>query len=151
MGAMGVPFAAAIVSGLIVCGPFMRKLDLALVRRKGGSRLGWLDPRNPLGAVTLAWAPVVDATGAIDTLATPLQQKWQADALAAFAADYAGKPAPAALASLDAAAARVKAALPETTPAFASFPKSPARLRSGGSRAGAAAIRGDAVIALRLI
>jgi len=122
MGLMGVLFVAAIVSGLVLYGPFMRKLDFGTVRRKGSRRLKWLDLHNLFGAVTLAWALVVGLTGAINTLATPLQQKWQAEVMTAFAADYRGKPAPAALASLEAAVATARAASAGMTPAFVSFP-----------------------------
>lgn len=122
LGAMGLLFVTAIVSGVVIYGPFMRKLDFGTVRRNGSSRLKWLDLHNLLGVVTLAWALVVGLTGAINTLATPLQQKWQADVIAQFAADYAGKPRPTHLASLDAAVAKARATEPGMTPAFVSFP-----------------------------
>lgn len=122
MGAMTLLFVAAIVSGLVIYGPFMRKLDFGTVRRSGSSRLKWLDMHNLLGAVTLAWALVVGITGAINTLAAPLQYKWQADVMAQFSARYAGAPRPARLTSLDAAVARARVATPGMTPSFVSFP-----------------------------
>lgn len=122
MGAMGLLFVAAIVSGLVIYGPFMRKLDFGTVRRNGSRRLKWLDLHNLLGAITLAWALVVGVTGAINTLATPLQQQWQADVMERFAADYAGKPRPASFASLESAVASARTAEPELDPSFVSFP-----------------------------
>lgn len=122
LGAMGLLFVVAIVSGLVIYGPFMRKLDFGTVRRNGSSRLKWLDLHNLLGVVTLAWALVVGLTGAINTLATPLQQKWQADALTEFAARYADTPRPLRFASLDAAVVAARAAEPGLTPSFVSFP-----------------------------
>ena len=122
MGVMALLFAAAIVSGIVIYGPFMRKLDFGTVRRSGSSRLKWLDMHNMLGAVTLAWALVVGLTGAINTLAAPLQAKWQADVMAEFNARYANAPRPARLTSLDAAVARARAAAPGMTPSFVSFP-----------------------------
>lgn len=122
MGAMGLLFAVAIVSGLVIYGPFMRKLDFGTVRRTGSSRLKWLDMHNLLGAVTLAWALVVGLTGVINTLAEPLQQKWQAEVVAKFAAHYADSPRPKAFSSLNAAIATARAAAPGMTPSFVSFP-----------------------------
>lgn len=122
MGFMGLLFVVAIVSGVVIYGPFMRKLDFGTVRRNGSSRLKWLDLHNLLGAVTLAWALVVGLTGAINTLATPLQQKWQADVVAQFAARYAGAPRPQSFTSLDRAVAAAQAAEPGMVPSFISFP-----------------------------
>jgi len=122
LGLMGILFAVAIVSGLVLYGPFMRKLDFGTVRRSGSTRLKWLDLHNLLGAVTLAWALVVGVTGAINTLALPLQYQWQSDALARFAAQYKGMPRPERFASLDAAVASARAAVPGMTPSFVSYP-----------------------------
>lgn len=122
MGFMGLFFVVAIVSGLVIYGPFMRKLDFGTVRRNGSKRLKWLDLHNLLGVVTLAWALVVGLTGAINTLATPLQQKWQADVVSEFAAHYAGAPPPGRFTSLDSAVASAQAAEPGMTPSFISFP-----------------------------
>jgi uncharacterized iron-regulated membrane protein len=122
MGAMGLLFAAAIISGFVVYGPFMRKLDFGTVRKTGSTRLKWLDLHNAIGAITLAWALVVGLTGAINTLALPLQQQWQASAVAQFAAEYQGKPRTERFASLDAAVAAARAAAPDATPAYVSFP-----------------------------
>ncbi|RHW17083.1 PepSY domain-containing protein [Sphingomonas gilva] len=122
LGAMGLLFAAAIVSGIVVYGPFMRKLDFGTVRKTGSRRLKWLDLHNLIGAITLAWALVVGLTGAINTLALPLQQQWQASAIAEFSAQYQGKPRPERFASIDAAVRAARAAAPGMTPAFVSYP-----------------------------
>ncbi|TWI04599.1 putative iron-regulated membrane protein [Luteimonas cucumeris] len=122
LGAMALLFAAAIVSGVVLYAPFMRKLSFGTVRMGRNRRLAWLDLHNLLGIVTVAWALVVGLTGAINTLAAPMQQAWQSQQLAAFIEHYKDAPRPTELASLDAAIATARAAEPGMTPAYVSFP-----------------------------
>lgn len=122
LGAMALLFAAAIISGLVLYGPFMRKLPFGTLRTGRSRRLAWLDLHNVLGVVTLGWAFVVGITGAINTLAGPLEQAWQAQQLGEFAARYQDRPRPEKLASLDAAVAKARASEPGMVPAFVSFP-----------------------------
>jgi uncharacterized iron-regulated membrane protein len=122
LGAMTLLFAVALISGIVIYGPFMRKLDFGTVRRHGSTRLKWLDLHNLIGAVTLAWALVVGLTGAINTLARPLLYAWQAEAVAEFSARYADAPRPARFASLDAAVSAARARAPGMNPAFVSYP-----------------------------
>src|SRR3546814_11980216 len=56
---MGLLFVIAIVSGVVLYGPFMKKLSFGTVRKHRSTRLKWLDLHNLLGAVTLVWATVV--------------------------------------------------------------------------------------------
>lgn len=122
LGAMALLFALAIISGLVLYGPFMRKLPFGTLRTGRSRRLAWLDLHNVLGVVTLGWAFVVGITGAINTLAGPLEQAWQAGQLGEFAARYQDRPRPQKLASLDAAVAKARASEPGMVPAFVSFP-----------------------------
>src|SRR3546814_2878954 len=69
---MGLLFVIAIVSGVVLYGPFMKKLSFGTVRKHRSTRLKWLDLHNLLGAVTLVWATVVGVTGVINELAVPL-------------------------------------------------------------------------------
>ncbi|MCW6028786.1 PepSY domain-containing protein [Stenotrophomonas sp. SRS1] len=122
MGAMALLFAVAIISGLVLYGPFMRKQRFGTLRTGRNRRLAWLDLHNVLGIVTLGWALVVGITGAINTIAKPLEQAWQSEQLGKFAARYAGQPRPATLASLQGAVDTARAAEPGMRPAFVSFP-----------------------------
>ncbi len=54
LGAMGGLFVASIVSGVVVYGPFMRRLAFGTIRHTGSGRLTWLDLHNLLGIVTVA-------------------------------------------------------------------------------------------------
>jgi uncharacterized iron-regulated membrane protein len=77
LGLMGVLFVLALVSGVVLYRPFMRKLDFGTIRVERARRLRWLDLHNLLGIVTLAWTMVVGITGVMNELATPLFGIWQ--------------------------------------------------------------------------
>lgn len=100
LGFMGLLFVVAIISGVVLYAPFMRKLDFGTVRRERSSRLQWLDLHNLLGVVTLVWALVVGLTGAINTLSPIVVGLWQQGQLAAMTADYAERPAPEQIGSV---------------------------------------------------
>ena len=122
LGFMGLLFAASIVSGIVVYGPFMRRLDFGTVRRKKSTRVKWLDLHNLLGVVTLAWAFVVGFTGVINTLATPIIQLWQYNELSALIAPYKGKPPPTQLGSMEEAMKTALVSAPHMAPAFVAYP-----------------------------
>ncbi len=121
LGVMGMLLIAAIVSGIVVYGPFMRKLDFGTVR-ESQRRLKWLDLHNLLGIVTLSWLLVVGGTGVINTWASLLIKFWQFNELATLIEPYKEKPLPQSLTSLDAAVAKAVAAEPEMTPTFVFYP-----------------------------
>ncbi|WP_337189094.1 PepSY-associated TM helix domain-containing protein [Phenylobacterium sp.] len=124
LGVMGLLFVAAIVSGVVLYAPFMRKLPFGTVRASKSARVRWLDYHNLLGAVTLAWASVVGFTGVINTLATPIVQVWQLSELAEMTRAYDGRPAlpPSRYGSLDRAMAAARVAMPDANPQFIGFP-----------------------------
>jgi len=124
LGFMGLLLLVAIVSGVVLYAPFMRKLDFGTVRREKRPRLKWLDLHNLLGIVTLVWAFVVGGTGMINTWADLVIKYWQHDQLTALLAPYQGQtPVPVAergslQRSLEAAQARA----PGTKLSFIAFP-----------------------------
>ncbi len=124
LGLMGLLLIAAIVSGVVLYAPFMRKLEFGTLRVKRSRRLKWLDYHNLLGIVTVAWLTVVGLTGVVNTLATPILDTWKNQSLADLTADYQGTtvPTPAEMASLDAAVARAEEAAPDRTLQFVAFP-----------------------------
>jgi uncharacterized iron-regulated membrane protein len=127
MGLMALLFVVAIVSGVAVYGPFMRKLDFGTVRSDRSARLKWLDLHNLFGVVMLAWTLVVGATGFINELSTPLFALWQQTDGKAMLDPMRGKPVPevAELSSPQAAFDTAKAALPAMTMTSLVFPGSP--------------------------
>jgi uncharacterized iron-regulated membrane protein len=92
LGFMGFLLLVAIVSGVVLYSPFMRKLDFGTVRREKRPRLKWLDLHNLLGIVTLVWLFVVGATGVINTWADLVIKYWQYDQLSTLLAPYKNEP-----------------------------------------------------------
>ncbi|HWK63232.1 MAG TPA: PepSY domain-containing protein [Eoetvoesiella sp.] len=124
LGFMGLLLVLALVSGVVLYAPFMRKLEFGTVRSGRSARVRWLDLHNVLGIVTLGWALVVGLTGVVNTLSVPLVGYWQSTHLAPWLAQYKdGKPpSPDALASLELAAKAAQAAEPGMTISFVAFP-----------------------------
>jgi len=127
MGLMGLLFIAAIVSGVVVYAPFMRRLDFGTVRLNRSPRRKWLDLHNLLGIVTVAWTLVVGITGVINELSTPLFGLWQMTDVKAMLAPLGDKPVPAEseLSSPQAAYDTARAALPGMVATSVVFPGSP--------------------------
>ncbi len=113
MGVMALLFVISLVSGALVYGPFMRRLDFGTVRKNGSRRMHWFDLHNLLGIVTLCWALVVGATGVMNALSTPLFAMWRASAVPQLLASYANKPPAQKIITPDQAAAAARRALPQ--------------------------------------
>ncbi|CAB3689424.1 hypothetical protein CEY09_23215 [Achromobacter marplatensis] len=122
LGFMGLLFCVAIVSGVVLYGPFMKKLEFGTVRAARSTRLKWLDLHNLLGIVTLVWAFVVGVTGVINELSTPLFRLWQSTELVRILEPYKGQSVPSELASAQLAADTAKKALPGNEVSFIAFP-----------------------------
>jgi uncharacterized iron-regulated membrane protein len=122
LGVMGLLLVAAIVSGVVLYAPFMRKLEFGVVRRDKSPRVRWLDLHNMLGIVTLVWASVVGLTGVINTLAEPVIKLWQADQMADMLAPYKDQQPSAQRASLQASVDAAIAFEPTMRLGFIAFP-----------------------------
>lgn len=122
LGGMGLLLVAAIVSGVVLYPPFMRKLAFGTVRRDRSPRVKWLDLHNLLGAVTLAWALVVGATGVINTWADLVIRYWQFDQMAEMTAPYRHLPPPARPGPLGPVVAAARAREPAMQLGFIAFP-----------------------------
>jgi len=124
LGAMGVLFLVAIVSGVVLYAPFMRKLNFGTIRADRSRRLRWLDLHNFLGIAIVAWLVVVGFTGVFNTLDQPLAQQWKSGQLAEMMAPYRDAPPLRRLGSLDAAVAAAEAASPGMIPQTIAWPGS---------------------------
>ena len=122
LGCMALLFVIALVSGAIVYGPFMRKLDFGTVRKDKSSRVKWFDLHNMLGIVTLTWAFVVGATGTMNTLEGPLFDLWRAQTMPRLEAPYRHKSMPKEFSSVDAAIQTTAEALPGMKITSVQFP-----------------------------
>jgi len=147
LGAMGLLFVVAIVSGVVLYWPFTRRLRFGTLRDGKSRRVAWFDWHNLLGAVTIAWVLVVGVTGVINTLAEIMLNQWKSTELAEMVAPFAGRPAPVHLASLDATVAKATQALPGTNISFIAFPGTPFT----SSHHFAAFMRGDTPLTSRLL
>ncbi|WP_089921434.1 PepSY-associated TM helix domain-containing protein [Chitinophaga rupis] len=123
LGLMGILFVIAIISGVMLYGPIMRRYDFGMIRRDRSTRLKWLDMHNMLGIVILAWTFVVGITGVINTLSDVVLAMWQSGQLAEMVAPYKDKPAiTGELSSLEAAVKRSCEAAPGMKPRLVAFP-----------------------------
>ncbi|MFE1573762.1 PepSY-associated TM helix domain-containing protein [Comamonas odontotermitis] len=124
LGFMGLLLLVAIVSGVVLYAPFMRKLDFGTVRRDRRTRLKWLDLHNLLGIVTLVWLFVVGATGMINTWADLVIKYWQYDQLSALMVPYQGQPTVpvAERGSVQRSMEVAQAQAPQTKLSFIAFP-----------------------------
>jgi uncharacterized iron-regulated membrane protein len=122
LGAMGVLFLVAIISGVVIYAPFIRERSFGVVRRTRTARLRWLDLHNLLGISIAVWIFVVGATGIINTLSDVLIKVWQFKELGAMIAPYRNLLPPAKLASFDASLHNAEAADSATKFYFAAFP-----------------------------
>jgi uncharacterized iron-regulated membrane protein len=125
LGFMGLLLLVAIVSGVVLYAPFMRKLDFGTVRRNRATRLKWLDLHNLLGVVTLVWAFVVGTTGMINTWADMLLKYWQFTEMAEMVAPYKNLPPPTQLGSMQDSVTNALAAEPGMKIGFIAFPGTP--------------------------
>lgn len=125
LGFMGLLLVIAIISGVVLYAPFMRKLEFGEVRRQRGPRVKWLDLHNMLGIITLTWALVVGATGMINTWADLLLKYWQVTEMAEMIAPYKGLPPPTQLGSMQKSLEHAVAAEPGMKIGFVAFPGTP--------------------------
>jgi uncharacterized iron-regulated membrane protein len=77
IGAMGLVFFLSMLSGIVLYGPFMRKLAFGLVRFGRQSRIVQTDLHNLTGIVVMVWALVVGLTGSFLSFSPLIIGLWQ--------------------------------------------------------------------------
>ncbi len=122
LGFMGLLMLAALVSGVVLYAPFMRRLRFGEVRHDRATRTQWLDLHNLLGIATVTWALVVGATGIVNTWADLVIGHWRNDQMAQMLAPYRGLPPVTQLGSLETAFAAARASEPAMKIGFIAFP-----------------------------
>jgi uncharacterized iron-regulated membrane protein len=121
---MGFLFVLAIVSGVVLYAPFMRRLDFATVRPNKSTRVRWLDLHNLIGVVTLTWALVVGVTGVLNACADLVIAQWRDDALTAMVAPYKNAPPLTDRAPATRLLEIAQTTVPGAEPSFIAFPGS---------------------------
>lgn len=124
LGLMGILFCVAIISGIVVYAPSMRKLRFGTYRAERTRVVRWLDMHNLAGILLVMWMLVVGFTGVINTWADLVIKIWQYGQLAEMTAQYKDRPVPTKLTPLDAAVKLALAREPHMTPSFVSYPGS---------------------------
>lgn len=122
LGFMGVLLIVAIISGVVLYAPFMRRLAFGEIRKDRAPKLKRLDTHNFLGVVTLVWALVVGLTGVINAWSDLVVKYWQFDQMSSMIAPYKGLPPPTHYASLQASVDAAQAREPDKRLGFIAFP-----------------------------
>jgi uncharacterized iron-regulated membrane protein len=122
LGMMGILFCVAVISGIVVYAPSMRKLEFGAYRGHRPRIVRWLDIHNLAGILLVMWTLVVGFTGVINTWADLVLKAWQYGQLAEMTAQYRDRALPAKLTSLQSAVAVATDAVPGMTPSFVAFP-----------------------------
>lgn len=122
LGAMGLILLASIVTGIVLYGPFMKRLAFGSVRQGRGKRVKWLDIHNLTGVTTLAWLTVVAVTGVVNTLSIPIFSNWQGTELAAMVQPYKSDAPPPDSRCVDCVLASLEQHAPDKVLSFMAFP-----------------------------
>ena len=146
VGVMGLLFAVSTISGLVLYGPFMKRLAFGLVRFGRHTRIVHTDLHNLFGVATLVWALVVGLTGTILSFSPLILGVWQQTELADMAARHAAPP-PSRLVSVDTAIASAQGAFPGEEFAFLLFPGT----RYATERHYTVAVRGHTELSQRMV
>lgn len=122
LGLIGMVFALAVVSGIVLYGPAMRKRAFGTVRHGRTRRIYWFDWHNLAGITTISWALLVAGTGTVNTWADLMLKLWQRDQLAAMAAGDHDGPTTGQWIPVATAVAVAQAVVPERTLRFVAYP-----------------------------
>jgi uncharacterized iron-regulated membrane protein len=122
---IGLTFLLSSASGVVIYGPFMRRLPFGTVRRQQGPRARWLDLHNLTGITIALWLVVVGGTGVINTLATQIAIHWQRTELADMIAPWRTQPPPAQIVSPQHAVDAATAAAPNMKLSSIAVPGNP--------------------------
>jgi uncharacterized iron-regulated membrane protein len=122
LGLMGILFCAAIISGIVVYAPSMRKLRFGTYRSHRTRVVRWLDVHNLAGVLLVAWTLVVGFTGVINTWADLVLKMWQYGQLAEMTAQYRDRGLPSRQTSVNDAVKVAMQTVPGMQPSFVAFP-----------------------------
>ena len=111
----------ALVTGIIVYAPYVRRLAFGEIRKARGSRIFQLDLHNFVGAVVAGWALLVTVTGIALSFGTLALMIWQLTEFGEMVGEGAQRR-PAQIVPVDAAIAAARSARPDRDPNFVIYP-----------------------------
>lgn len=114
LAVMGLLFLAALLSGMVLYGPFSKMLSFGTIRKRGAPRHKWMDLHKFLGVVVLIWITVVSLTGILLTMRYPIYNLWSKPVIDTALLSYQGKPLPEKVISLRNVVNMVHRKLPES-------------------------------------
>jgi len=100
LAVMGLLFLVALLSGIMLYGPFSKMLPFGTIRKLGAPRHKWMDVHKLLGVVVLIWITVVSLTGVLHTMRYPIYNLWSKPVIDTTLLSYQGKPLPEKVSSL---------------------------------------------------
>ncbi|NUU04616.1 PepSY-associated TM helix domain-containing protein [Herbaspirillum robiniae] len=121
IGLVGIVFVLSMVSGIVLYGPFMRKLAFGLVRFGRQVRIVQADLHNLSAIAVMVWALVVGLTGTFLSLSPLIIGIWQKTELADLVRTLPATE-PKALVAPDRAVQVANAAVPGKDLAFVFYP-----------------------------
>lgn len=121
IGVVGLVFVLSMVSGIVLYGPFMRKLAFGLVRFGRQLRMVQADLHNLCAIAVMVWALVVGLTGTFLAFSPLIIGIWQKTELADLVRTLPAAP-PATLVAPERAVQTANAALPGKDLAFVFYP-----------------------------
>jgi uncharacterized iron-regulated membrane protein len=124
LGLMGILFCIAVISGVVVYAPSMRKQKFGVYRAERPRVVRWLDLHNLAGILLVVWTLVVGFTGVINTWADLVLKMWQSGQLAEMTAQYRDRVPPAHPTSVQDAAEVATKVTSGMQPSFIAFPGS---------------------------
>ncbi|MFT4117932.1 PepSY-associated TM helix domain-containing protein [Bradyrhizobium sp.] len=123
LATVAAAFIVSLVSGALLYGPFMRRLEFGTIRQSRSPRIKWLDVHNFLGIAIVVWMVVVGATGLMNELSLPLFNLWRSTDVRNALARSVGDPiSPSRLGSLQDAFESARKAVPGMTVSSVIFP-----------------------------
>ena len=124
LGLMGILFCVAVISGVVVYAPSMRKQKFGVYRSERPRVVRWLDLHNLAGILLVMWTLVVGLTGVINTWSDLVVKAWQSGQLAEMTAQYRDRVPPAHLTSVQDAVEVAGRAVLGMQPSLIAFPGS---------------------------
>lgn len=112
LAVMSLLFLVALLSGMVLYGPFSKMLPFGSIRKHGVPRHKWMDLHKLLGVVVLIWITVVTFTGILHTMRYPIYHLWSKPVIDAALLSYQGKPLPQKFISLQKVVSMVHRKLP---------------------------------------